>query len=168
MFGESWLVLRMIPKISEVHWKYSWFSRQNWLICWHKDFNTFFLWNNSKILRGIWQGPSLGGFDPALNHFQRQWTAEAFWWVIAKVLRILEFSPVADATGDCENLTKVCNGGIFLCVFNVVRMRKAPVSYKKQFFAVSKSLLVEAPYLNVLCQPIGCPQSTESNQTVKE
>lgn len=33
---------------------------------------------------------------------------------------------------------------------------------------MSKSLLVEAPYLNVLCQPIGCPQSTESNQTVKE
>lgn len=62
---------------------------------------------------------------------------------------------------------EVLYGGILLCVFNV-RMRKAPASYEKQFFAMSKSLSVEAPYLNVLYQPIGCPQRAESNQTVKD
>lgn len=33
---------------------------------------------------------------------------------------------------------------------------------------MSKSLSVEAPYLNVLYQPTGCPQRAESNQTVKD
>lgn len=33
---------------------------------------------------------------------------------------------------------------------------------------MSKSLSVEAPYVNVLCQPTGCPQRAESNQTAKE
>lgn len=114
MFGVSWLVLRTIPEIPEFHWKYSWFSRQNWLLYWHKDF--FYIWNKSKILRGIVEGPSLGGFDPARNNFQWQWNAEAFWWVIAKVLGILEFSRAAGTTGDCENLTKVCMVS-FCCVF---------------------------------------------------
>lgn len=82
---------------------------------------------------------------------------------MAKVLWILELSPAAGTTRDCENFTKLCIGGILLCVFNVVRMRKVPASHKKQFFAMPKSLLVEALYLNVLCQP-----RAGSNQTAKE
>lgn len=63
---------------------------------------------------------------------------------------------------------KGLHGSILFCVFNVLRKRKALASGNKQFFAMSKSLSVEALYLNVLCQPPGCPQRAESNQTAKE
>lgn len=55
MFGAPWLLLTMVPDISEVHWKCSWFCRQNWLDA-DTKISTLILYKvTAKFLEEFWR-----------------------------------------------------------------------------------------------------------------
>lgn len=103
---------------------------------------TFFIGHNCKILRGILECPSLCGFDPTLNHFQWQGTAEAFWW--PRSSEFLSSPQLLVQQGTVRIWQRTAWWRLF-CVFNILRKRKAPASYK-QFFCYVQVTVSGSPW----------------------
>lgn len=103
---------------------------------------TFFIGHNRKILRGILECPSLCGFDPTLNNFQWQGTAEAFWW--PRSSEFLSSPQLLVQQGTVRIWQRTAWWRLF-CVFNILRKRKAPASYK-QFFCYVQVTVSGSPW----------------------